>query len=601
MNSNYAIFPFGQVEHGSKVVIYGAGRAGQNFFHQVRNMQYCDIIYIVDQNYERIKFYGVEIRPIEALKNSSEYDYCVISVLDFNAKQQIFDTIKSLGIPEEKIILPVNNEFSWAFYGFSSQSQEYEYAKSFEGYFRQCDAREFVRSKRMDITVRYLLFKDFINRIDRPEHKSLYSRCVLARSGGKEAALFHSGDGKDGVRNYIEKAKELCESISENGFLPEHYIPVSECGATLDGLHRIAAAIVTGNPVMVREYHNSQPLYCDFSIFERTGFGTEDKIRVLRALADICPDDCAVAVLFAPVFEMWKFIESKFEEQFTIVGRIDLDFSGNYVAFENILHELYNDGAFCNQLIYRKINVLKMSPLQMRLLLLSGEGFKDAEIPFFERMKTLKTRIRESMFFDTMEVPVVLHTPDNINESILIKNILLSVNNLRHARRRFTQRYTKKFIDMLNEFKSWCYTRGIPVADTCIVGGAVMNVFGIKEADDIDFILMPEHRAKLTGDDSCKISDTLDIAGKNRNIFFDGNVISDKTIITDDNMHFWFYGCKFLDLDLLHKRKQLSERQKDKESLRMLDMFMELETAYNGKTALRRQIEDEMFRRGLCL
>ena len=600
---DYAVFPFGQVERGSRVVIYGAGRAGQNFFHQVRCLKYCEVLYMVDQNYEDIKVHGTEVRSIDALKDTTGYDCCIISILDSKIKEKVFGLLISLGIPEEKIIKPVDNEFSWYWYGFTSAEKEYEYARTFEGYFRECDAREFVTSKRIDIAVRYLLFKDFINNYENPAHLSLYSRFILARTGGKELVDFHSTGGKSRIDDYINAGKELCASISKNGFLPEHYIPVNESDEALSGYHRIAAALVTDEQIMVKEYVANKPLEVDFSFFEKAAFTVDDKIRILRAFIDIYPGDCTVAVLFAPIRDMWEFVERRLSEHFTIVGSVDLDFNNNYLAFDNVIHETYSDGTFWNSWIGRKSAVLKSAPLVMRAMLLSDEGFKDSETPFYERLKSVKLGIRDSLAFDIDQVPIAIHIPDTIEETVQQKHIMLSVNNLNKMRMKFTQRYTIQFIDKLNEFKTWCFENRIPIADTCIVSSGSMSVFGIREPNDIDFTLMPEHRVKFTGDESYKVSENLEIVWRDYVRSKDGTVISDQILITDDNLYFWFFGCKFVNPELVLLKKEYSVayhyRDKDAEDLRALELFFDLQTVYDEKTTLRRLVEDEMYRRGI--
>ena len=144
MHSNkYAIFPFGQIERGARVVIYGAGRAGQNFFHQVRCSQYCNIVYVVDKDCESISAFGPDIKPIDALADTSEYDYCVISVLDKKIRKEVIDNIKSLGVSDEKIIIPTDNEFDWTWYGIASAEKEYMYSKNIN---EPCKGRAGIRT-----------------------------------------------------------------------------------------------------------------------------------------------------------------------------------------------------------------------------------------------------------------------------------------------------------------------------------------------------------------------------------------------------------------------------------------------------------------------
>ncbi|MCL2399181.1 MAG: FkbM family methyltransferase [Defluviitaleaceae bacterium] len=111
----YKIFPFGQVERGAKVVIYGAGPDGQNFIKQVQNTQYCQILWVVDKRHEELQTWeGIEVKGSDSLKAFSEYDYCVVSTRVAASEQEICDTLlNEIGVPGQKIIRPKLNEFKW--------------------------------------------------------------------------------------------------------------------------------------------------------------------------------------------------------------------------------------------------------------------------------------------------------------------------------------------------------------------------------------------------------------------------------------------------------------------------------------------------------
>ena len=40
------IFPFKEVEKGSRIVIYGAGLVGTDYLNQVKASEYCDVAFI---------------------------------------------------------------------------------------------------------------------------------------------------------------------------------------------------------------------------------------------------------------------------------------------------------------------------------------------------------------------------------------------------------------------------------------------------------------------------------------------------------------------------------------------------------------------------
>jgi len=95
-------FPFDMIEKNSKVVLYGAGAVGQEFYRQVKQISYCNILLWVDKCFEAYKMYDVK-DPCE-LKDIKEFDYVVIA----NASEPVVKEIKTylldMGIEEDKII-----------------------------------------------------------------------------------------------------------------------------------------------------------------------------------------------------------------------------------------------------------------------------------------------------------------------------------------------------------------------------------------------------------------------------------------------------------------------------------------------------------------
>jgi len=100
---NYCMFPFDKVPKGSKIVIYGAGNVGQQFISQVITLSYCDILYVVDRNYEEIN--SVSSIPVLSPKElqKGNYDYIVISVTS-KFHNSMKSDLNELGISPEKCI-----------------------------------------------------------------------------------------------------------------------------------------------------------------------------------------------------------------------------------------------------------------------------------------------------------------------------------------------------------------------------------------------------------------------------------------------------------------------------------------------------------------
>ena len=95
------LFPFNKVEKNSSIIIYGAGRVGHEYFDQIDQLGYCEIVLWVDKNY--LNYQKEDICDISMIFEV-EYDYIVIANASINVIRQIIQEMINLGISEKKII-----------------------------------------------------------------------------------------------------------------------------------------------------------------------------------------------------------------------------------------------------------------------------------------------------------------------------------------------------------------------------------------------------------------------------------------------------------------------------------------------------------------
>ncbi|MGQ8873434.1 class I SAM-dependent methyltransferase [Paenibacillus sp. TSA_86.1] len=96
---NY-IFPFDKVEKGSKIIIYGAGAIGKGYLEQINKLNYCECIFFVDRNFEKLQILdGIKVSSIEEI-NTSKYDKIVVAAKD----QSIYEILRQMEISEDKIV-----------------------------------------------------------------------------------------------------------------------------------------------------------------------------------------------------------------------------------------------------------------------------------------------------------------------------------------------------------------------------------------------------------------------------------------------------------------------------------------------------------------
>ena len=81
MGLSYFLFPFEKIEKGAKIIIYGAGEAGQCFWNQIQLSEYGKCEALIDINYKRFKETSLPVYGLDYLKTHF-YDYIVISIED---------------------------------------------------------------------------------------------------------------------------------------------------------------------------------------------------------------------------------------------------------------------------------------------------------------------------------------------------------------------------------------------------------------------------------------------------------------------------------------------------------------------------------------
>jgi hypothetical protein len=95
------IYPFYSETKTMQVVLYGAGKVGQDYYKQLRFRKDVHITLWVDKDYEKYDVYGV--RPISEIIEC-KYDYIVISVRNVIKVTEIRQDLTKMGIPAEKIL-----------------------------------------------------------------------------------------------------------------------------------------------------------------------------------------------------------------------------------------------------------------------------------------------------------------------------------------------------------------------------------------------------------------------------------------------------------------------------------------------------------------
>ena len=91
-----------------KIVMYGAGGVGYDYYRQLYDYARCQVVAWVDSNYSKFKYKEGTVQPVEDIK-SLDYDLILIAVRDKKVAEEIKNSLADNGVDREKLywIAPV--------------------------------------------------------------------------------------------------------------------------------------------------------------------------------------------------------------------------------------------------------------------------------------------------------------------------------------------------------------------------------------------------------------------------------------------------------------------------------------------------------------
>lgn len=99
----YYHFPDGMIPKGSKVIIYGAGDIGTNYYNYIKATDCYQVTAWVDAAADKYKNTGKVVKEIETIFQV-EYDVVLIAVMAEKTAKEIRKNLCQIGIPEDKIM-----------------------------------------------------------------------------------------------------------------------------------------------------------------------------------------------------------------------------------------------------------------------------------------------------------------------------------------------------------------------------------------------------------------------------------------------------------------------------------------------------------------
>lgn len=96
-------FPYDLIPEGKAIVLYGAGRVGEDYYKLLRMTQYCRIVEWVDKNASVYRKQGLQAADVGEIMGCS-YDYILIAVYQEKTAAEIKKELMAYGIDADKIV-----------------------------------------------------------------------------------------------------------------------------------------------------------------------------------------------------------------------------------------------------------------------------------------------------------------------------------------------------------------------------------------------------------------------------------------------------------------------------------------------------------------
>ena len=105
------VLPDSFMLRGARVIIYGYGDVGKDWYEAIQKMKNVELVMVVDRNYSKFQGGVIDIHPVKDV-TTVDYDYILIAIIDPNIVKAVKKSLIQLGVLPEKILWfdPVGQE-----------------------------------------------------------------------------------------------------------------------------------------------------------------------------------------------------------------------------------------------------------------------------------------------------------------------------------------------------------------------------------------------------------------------------------------------------------------------------------------------------------
>ena len=354
-----------------------------------------------------------------------------------------------------------------------------------------------------------------------------------------------AGYGEDGQKfsfaDYLVAFGQLVRSMQSNGYQGEG-VPTTHGRSGLlltNGAHRVVVSQQLG--ISVPYVSQPQAIASSYSASDLRKAGVPQQTLELFAfeILEALPTTRAL-VLMGKAIKESKSVASELGDRLLFVKRIELDALG----FQNLIWLCYGANEWWRPDLLEKMCIERGGTRAAQEVVICWYKGEDES-----SNRALKERIRRKVLGRT-GFERTIHGTDEYSDTSDLSNILLTPGGLRALHQ---GQLALRFDSLHRRIQSECGDLNLGSDDWAITGSSLLELFGIREARDVDFIGSPP------------IPDLGDTANSNDLIQNEG--LRPEQLATDPRSSFRLRGVRFLSLDTLLHLKLSRGTQKDLEDL----------------------------------
>ena len=328
---------------------------------------------------------------------------------------------------------------------------------------------ELLKFSRLDIIAKliYLENKSVFDKKLYAEHIKAMTKGSYIEAGNKE---------KKSIETFCAFFDQLKNDIEKEGYSTEHYlVPIDKNFQILDGAHRVAIALFLKRKITVIKIDTTAKDKYDYTYFEKAGMPSVYLDAMVLGYIST-KKNTFIANIWPTAVGKYNEIKVLIEKygEFGIYKEVFLSEEGAF----NYLHQIYSQDDWVGNIdnnfsgVYRKLVPCFQNKTPLRIFVFESDS-KD-------RVFELKERIREIFQVGKHSV----HITDTQEESVLMGKLLFNSNSVEFMNTAAITKYKESYRKLQVFWDGFADS----AADLLVTGSAVMALYGIREADDIDYL-----------------------------------------------------------------------------------------------------------------